>query len=241
MGKVRFIFYPDLPFFLARRESELEIGFESGQSIKHLVESLGIPHTEIGVVQVNGVEAQLENLARAGDRVEVYAATAKSGALPASIRFVLDNHLGKLAAYLRMLGLDTLYRNDYQDEELARVAGEQDRILLTRDRRLLMRRMVRYGYCPRSLDSDEQMLEVMTRFDLFDKVRPFERCLRCNGQLQAVGKETVLDRLQPLTKTYYDDFYICSNCEQVYWKGSHYERMLDKIETFRRGSKTWKL
>lgn len=140
-------------------------------------------------------------------------------------RAVLDNHLGRLAAYLRMLGFDTLYRNDYSDEELAALLAEDSRILLTRDRRLLMRKVVRYGYCLRSLDPLEQLREVIRRFDLLRRKRPFHRCLRCNHPLERVEKSAILDRLEPKTKVYYEEFVRCPACDQIYWQGSHFERM----------------
>jgi uncharacterized protein with PIN domain len=143
---------------------------------------------------------------------------------------LLDNHLGRLAAYLRMLGFDCLYHNDYSDEELAEILQHEERILLTRDRRLLMRNVVSHGYCPRSLDSLEQLTEVIQRFELAKRIQPFHRCLRCNHPLEPVSKEAVLDRLEPLTRLYFDEFQICPDCKQIYWKGSHYERMERLIE-----------
>ncbi len=140
-------------------------------------------------------------------------------------RFIADNHLGRLAAYLRMLGLDTLYRNDYQDEELAQVSAREGRVLLTRDRRLLMRSQVLYGCCLRSALPVEQLGEVVRRYGIDREAHPFERCLRCNHPLQPVSKSAVIDRLQPLTRRYYDEFSICPSCNQVYWRGSHTENM----------------
>ena len=145
-------------------------------------------------------------------------------------RFLLDNHLGRLAAYLRMLGFDCLYEIDYDDEELAEILQKDERILLSRDRRLLMRKVVTLGYCPRSLDSLEQLTEVIQRFDLTKRIAPFHRCLRCNHPLEPVSKEAVLDRLEPLTKLYFYEFQICPSCKQIYWKGSHYERMQNLIQ-----------
>ena len=145
-------------------------------------------------------------------------------------RFVVDNHLGRMAYYLRMLGFDTLYRNDYQDDELAQTAEQEGRILLTRDRRLFMRNQVQRGYWVRSLSPRQQILEVVQRYNLKAQITPFRRCIRCNGILQLVSKEAVLDRLEPLTRLYFDDFRICPDCQQVYWKGSHYERMRQFID-----------
>jgi uncharacterized protein with PIN domain len=129
-----------------------------------------------------------------------------------------------------MLGFDCLYRSDYEDEELAETAQREGRILLSRDRRLLMRKAVTYGYCLRSLDSLEQLTEVIQRFELTTHIQPFHRCLRCNHPLEPVAKEAILDRLEPLTRLYFDEFQICPACKQIYWKGSHYEKMEKLIE-----------
>ena len=202
--------------------------FNPGQSVKHLVESLGIPHTEVAAIQVNGSPVEFSYLVEDGDQVQVYPITSEK--LAGEPRFILDNHLGRLAVYLRMLGFDCLYRNDFQDEELARVASEQNRILLTRDRRLLMRNQVTRGYWLRSKAPQVQLDEVVRRYDLTTRASPFRRCMRCNGLLQPVEKEVVLDRLQPLTRQYFDDFRMCTDCRQIYWKGSHYEHMQRLIE-----------
>jgi uncharacterized protein with PIN domain len=232
MATARFTFLPDLNGFLIpeHREGTFDYPFEPGQSIKHLVEAAGVPHTEVGQMLVNGAPVDFSYPVRDGDRVEV-SPTAEP--YPGEPRFVLDGHLGRLAAYLRMLGFDVTYRNDFDDEELARIAEEEERILVTRDRRLLMRRGVRYGYCPRSLDPSQQLVEAARRYGLAGRIAPFRRCLRCNTLLEPVSKEAVLDQLEPLTKRYYDEFHRCPACGQVYWKGSHYEHMLDLIEQIR--------
>jgi len=228
-----FDFHPELHCFLPRdkRNVTLALAFKGRQSLKHLIESLGVPHTEVGQVTVNGQARGLDSVPHNGDRIEVRAAAP---GCPIEPRFLLDSHLGRLAAYLRMLGFDCLYRNDYDDAELAELVQREKRILLSRDRRLLMRKVVQYGYCLRSLEPPEQLTEVVRRFDLADKIRPFHRCLRCNHPLQPVSKETVLDRLEPLTKIHFDEFHLCPACDQVYWKGSHVERMEKLIESVKR-------
>jgi uncharacterized protein len=224
MSTVHFRFHGRLNDFLPRdqREQTLRLDFRGRQSIKHLAESLGVPHPEIGQVQVNGYEETLSTITQDGDRVDVHPI---QNGCPIEPRFLLDNHLGRLAAYLRMLGFDCLYQADYSDEDLAKTLRNEERILLSRDRRLLMRKVVVHGYCPRSLESLEQLDEVIRRFDLLKRVVPFHRCLRCNHPLEMVPKEAVLDRLEPLTKIYFEEFQICPSCQQIYWKGSHYERM----------------
>jgi len=216
-----------------KREVTIHVAFRGGQSIKHLVESLGVPHPEIGRVQISGQKGSLDTITQDEDGVEVHPIQNVCTIEP---RFLLDGHLGRLAAYLRMLGFDCLYRNDYADQELAEILQREERILLTRDRRLLMRNAVVHGYCPRSLDSLTQLTEVIRRFDLLGRIAPFHRCLRCNHPLETVSKETVLDRLEPLTRLYFDEFRICPNCQQLYWKGSHYERMQEIVEKLREDS-----
>jgi uncharacterized protein with PIN domain len=226
--KTTFTFIDELNDFLPRfrKDTSFDLQFEGHQSLKHLVESLGVPHTEYGRLLVNGQEVDSSSPLREGDQVTIYPADFL---IPEEPCFVLDNHLGQLATYLRMLGYDCLYRNDYQDDELARVSVEEARVLLTRDRRLLMRKLITLGYCLHQTDPRGQVKEVLKRFKLFDGVKPFQRCLRCNTALQPVAKQDIIEHLEPLTRMYYDEFHICPACNQVYWKGSHYGHMLEMI------------
>jgi hypothetical protein len=174
----------------------------------------------------------------AGDIVHVYPATARQdqlsgmfndGRLTIPARFILDNHLGKLAADMRMLGFDADYKNNYQDQELAETAVAEKRILLTRDRQQLMRKTIRYGYLPRSLLPDKQLLEILDRFNLSPDIKLFHRCMRCNHQMEPVEKKDVEAQLQPLTKKFFFEFHICTGCGQIYWPGSHVERMKKRL------------
>jgi uncharacterized protein with PIN domain len=149
--------------------------------------------------------------------------------LPAEARFVLDTHLGQLASYLRMLGFDTLYRNDYPDEELAFVSSTEERILLTRDLGLLKRSIVTYGYFVRQTNPRQQVAEILRRYNLSGKITPLQRCIRCNGRLAPVAKEAVAERLASQTRELYHEFSECKACNQLYWKGSHYDRMWEFI------------
>lgn len=193
-----------------------------------------MPHPEVDLVLVNGQSVDFSYLVQDGDHISVYPVFESIDISPLvrvrphplrESRFVLDTHLGRLAAYLRMLGFDTVYGNDYADEKLARIAADEGRILLTRDRGLLKRSVVTHGYCVRETAPRRRLVEVLRRFDLFDAIRPFSRCIRCNGPLEAVDAEAIADRLPPRTRKYYDAFRICRACDQIYWKGSHYERM----------------
>jgi len=226
--KATFTFIDELNDFLShqRKNISFSLEFESHQSLKHLIESIGVPHTEFGKVMVNGQPVEPARRMREGDQVTVYPADSLLQDEP---RFILDNHLGQLATYLRMLGFDSLYRNDYQDDELAKVSIEDGRVLLTRDRRLLMRKSIGRGYCIHQMEPRRQTVEVLRRFKLYEKVKPFQRCLRCNSPLQVVSKQDIIERLEPLTKIYFDEFHICPACSQIYWKGSHFEHMQHMI------------
>ena len=230
MKVTEFDFDPDLQPLLQRelRGQLVKIHFKGPQSVKHLIESLHIPHTEIGPLTANGKGIGLDYIVHDGDRIEVWPVAPVD--LVEEPRFVLDSHLGRLASHLRMLGLDCLYDNSYEDDELVRISVEEERILLTRDRLLLMHKVITQGYLIHSLNSTEQLYEVVERYTLAKWVRPFQRCMNCNHLLEPVEKKMVLEKLEPLTKKYYDDFKLCPACDQVYWKGSHYERMIKLIK-----------
>ncbi len=211
-----------------RRDGYFAYPFQGRQSAKHLVEAARVPHTEVGELRIDDQTASLEVILQDGERVDVFPCLPPAEPEP-DPRFILDNHLGKLAAHLRLLGFDCLYRNDYQDEELAAVSAAEGRILLTRDRCLLMRKAVLRGRLVRSLQSGEQAGEILQRYNLISLIQPFKRCIRCNGLLLPVDKAEIAAQLQPLTRQYFDDFRRCDRCGQVYWKGSHWERMVKKI------------
>lgn len=229
-----FFFYGELNDFLpkSRRNRPIQCFFRGRQTVKHLIESLGVPHPEVGWIKLGEHTLSFDALIEDGDFVEVYPPRLPLP-LPNSpnadtnepIRFVLDNHLGRLTAYLRLFGFDAHYRNDIQDDELAQISSAEGRVLLTRDHRLLMRTCINQGYWLRSKNPRQQLMEVWRRWNLAAWAQPFRRCLRCNGLLNNVPKEQILSQLQPLTRLYYDDFRLCENCGQIYWRGSHYERM----------------
>ncbi len=124
-----------------------------------------------------------------------------------------------------MLGIDTLYRNDYEDAELADIAHTEQRVLLTRDRGLLKRTIVTYGFCVRQTEPRAQFVDVVRRYKLSAEAAPWSLCVRCNGLLQPVEKADILNLIEPKTKRYYEDFHRCTECGQIYWRGSHHERM----------------
>jgi len=210
-----------------------------GTTVKDLVESLGVPHTEVDVIIVNGVSVGFDHRLGDGDRVRVSSSTEGLEVSPVThlrpgtprpARFVLDVHLGRLARLLRLLGFDVLWRHDASDPELARLSAREDRILLTRDRGLLKRKEVTHGYFVREDLRRQQVLEVLRRFDLAGAIRPFGRCLECNGLLETVAKADVEERLPPRTRRDYDEFQQCAGCGRVFWKGSHYDALRGVVD-----------
>ncbi|BAZ30501.1 hypothetical protein NIES4074_29610 [Cylindrospermum sp. NIES-4074] len=236
MAVAFFCFYAELNDFLPRHKKQVKIShfFEDRASIKDMIESLGIPHPEVDCLEVNGQYVNFSYIVQDKDSINVYPISAMGATTPSIsvrpeplslMRFVLDIHLGKLATSLRLLGFDTLYRNDYEDQELAQISSSQTRILLTRDKGLLMRSLVTHGYYVRSTQPQQQIVEVLRRFDLFKLVSPFQRCLRCNGLLESVAKESIIDQIPETVQLQTHEFHRCQDCAQIYWKGSHYERL----------------
>ena len=237
-------FYEELNDFLPpeQRKTNFNHALKKARSVKDLIESIGVPHTEIDLIIVNGESVDFNYLVKHGDHISVYPVFESLDISPLNhcqpkplrnTRFILDAHLGRLAAYLRMLGFDTLYRNDYDDPELAETSANEHRILLTCDRRLLMRKQITHGYFVRERQPKQQLLEILKRFDLFNNQQPFTRCMHCNGLTQPVSKHKIEAQLLPKTKKYYDEFFQCEVCNKIYWQGSHYLKMramVDKIK-----------
>jgi uncharacterized protein len=242
MNSILFRFYAELNDFLPyrKRQQTYPHPFNPPVSVKHLIEAEGVPHPEVALILVNGRSVDFSYQVQPDDRIAAYPAFTSIDVtaevqlrppLPQPPGFLLDNHLGRLARYLRLLGFDTLYPNDHlPDAALAQLAHERERVMLTRDRGLLMRSLISHGYCLRSLDSQQQLHEVLHRFRLHELVQPWSRCLRCNGRLQPVDKMAIIDQLEPRTKRYFDDFKRCADCQQIYWRGSHFEALAQIVE-----------
>jgi uncharacterized protein with PIN domain len=235
-----FRFYGELKVFVApaRRQCTFACACAQDATVKHMVEALGVPHTEVGLLLVNGEPARFERLLREGDRVAVYPrfASIDIGAMAAAraplavLRFIADAHLGGLARLLRMAGFDTLYDNGYADDRIEALAIDEARLVLTRDRELLKRRAIDHGCYVHALRPQAQLTELLGRLDLRAAAAPFTLCLHCNAPLRAVAKALVLDRLPPLVRAHQHDFRTCDVCLRVYWKGSHWSRMAAQLE-----------
>lgn len=202
--------------------------------MKDLVEGLGVPHTEIDLILVNGRSVDFDYRVASGDRISVYPmfeAFDISGLTYLrpeplrELRFVADVHLGRLAVFMRLAGFDTTYRNDWDDASLVSWSVAERRVLLTRDRGILKRAAVTHGYLVRETLPRLQFREVMARFDLWGSAMPLTRCSVCNSLVGEVEKSVVDDRLQPGTRAHYDRFCQCRGCGRVYWRGAHYRAL----------------
>jgi len=240
MDRINIKFYSSLNKLIkkGRKDKELSLELKLRQSVKDLIEAQGIPHTEVGLIIIDGKREEPSYILKDGQKVEVYPAFSDikepkfQNMIMYPKKFILDVHLGKLAKYLRIFGIDTLYENYYSDEEIVETALKEGRVVLTRDRGVLKRKAVKYGYLIKSDKSKEQLREIFLNFDLLPNVKPFFRCISCNGILEKVDKEDVMDELEPLTKKYYNEFFRCTTCKKIYWKGGHRERMEEFADDF---------
>lgn len=243
MTRITVRMYGPLNDFLApqRRYVSWSRQIAGHPAVKDLIESLGVPHPEADLILANGTSVPFDYAVQDGDRIAVFPhfVTLDIGTVtrvrpPALgvIRFVVDVHLGTLARRLRLVGLDTAYRVDADDAELAEVASRENRILLTRDVGLLKRRVVTHGCFIRNTHPHRQLVEVLRRFGPL-ALEPFSRCLRCNAELHEVAKEAITPALLPRTREHYERFHACGSCGRIYWKGSHWTRLVRAIDAAR--------
>lgn len=241
-ARAAFRFYAELNNFLSPsyRRRRFVHPCARDATVKHMIEALGVPHTEVGLILVDGTPALFEYRLQDGDDVSVYPAFTGLDPGPGlslrpepgfGWRFIADAHLGLLARRLRMLGFDTLYRNDYDDAEVARISAEEERVALTRDRDLLIRKEIVYGCYLHARGGLAQVAEVLGRYRLANQVRMFSRCMVCNGPLHPVEKGMVAHRVPPRSRAAHEHFHQCGGCGQVYWEGSHTGRMREQMRS----------
>jgi hypothetical protein len=235
--QVSLVFHGSLQSLLSKKFTRTQLFKHSLQrraSIKDVIESLGVPHTEIETLQANNTEVSFAYIVQDGDHIEIFPQVPPVDIVKTTllrlysleeIRFVVDTNVGKLASLLRMAGFDTFYKNGLDDAELAHISQNEKRILLTRDRKLLNRKNIVYGHLVRECKPEMQLKEIISFYGLKDQLKPFSRCMACNGLLEPVRKETIIHRLKPLTKKYYNTFQRCSQCDKLYWPGSHKDKM----------------
>jgi uncharacterized protein len=233
-------FYAELNDFLKNKwkKKSLEFHFKGQVTIKVAIESLGVPHTSVDLILANGQPVDFLYKLQNGDLISVYpefetfdiSEINKLRKKPLrTSRFVADAHLGKLARDLRMLGFDTLFADRIPDNEIITLAAREKRTILTRDRDLLKSDKVDHGYYIRAIGSLDQLKEVITKFDLWTQFKPFTRCLVCNGKLMKISGEKICGEVPPDLTDCFQRFFKCSGCQKIYWEGSHYNRMVEKI------------
>ncbi len=209
----------------ARRGRAVPVEIDRARSAKDAIESLGVPHTEVGGLSIDGRSAQLEDLLRGGENVAVAACAEEADPAAGAPRFAADVHLGKLARHLRLAGFDCLWSKDWDDAALVAAAVGEGRIVLTRDIGILRRRAVTRGRFVRAVESEAQLAEIVRAFGLRTQLRPFSRCRECNLPLEEAAKRDVEAGLPEKVRALYSRFKRCPGCQRVYWEGSHFERL----------------
>jgi uncharacterized protein len=240
--KTIFRFYEELNDFLPSERKKVPFIFEftGNPSVKDSIEALGVPHTEVDLILSNGVSVSFSYHLQDGDMISVYP-VFESIDISQVIRlrekplrepkFIVDAHLGKLAKYLRLLGFDCCYKKNYTDSEITVIAENLKLIILTRKVSLLKSKTVNRGYWIRSQHPVEQAREVVSRFDLSDGIKPFSRCMVCNGTVSVIDKSSIINELELKTSLFYQDFYRCTSCMRIYWKGSHFIKLQNLIQS----------
>ena len=237
-----FRFYEELNDFLPKEKKKILFPhqFSPSATVKDIIESLGVPHAEVDLILVNGKSVDFSFQLTEGDQVSIYPVFELFDISPLyklrpeplrKIRFILDVHLGKLARYLRLLGFDTRYDTQYPDNEIIAISKKENRIILTRDIGLLKNKQVTHGYWLRETDPKKQVREIIKKFDLIKKCKPFTRCLECNGEITSIDQSTIDRTTIPVrVKEIQSDFYQCVSCQRTYWQGTHYKKLMGLVE-----------
>jgi uncharacterized protein with PIN domain len=236
-----FRFYAELNDFLpaGKQKRDFDYCFQGSPGIKDAVEAIGVPHPEVDLIVVNGASVGFDYRLRHGDSVSVYPVFEALDISPIVrlrpqplrlTRFVLDGHLGKLVRALRLLGFDSAYDRDASDPDIIELAGAENRIILTRDRELLKSNAVTHGYWIRHTDPREQVAEVVERFDLRAQLRPFTRCSVCNGTIAPTNTAEAQREAPERVREWCEEYYRCSACGKLYWKGTHFDRLSDFVD-----------
>lgn len=229
-------FYEELNDFLPLEKRKMSFNYAVAPhtAIKDVIESVGVPHTEIDLILVNQQSVDFTYQVKEGDYISVYPVFEAIDIKeivhlhPEPLRntqFILDVHLGKLARYLRLLGYDVAYSTHLSDSEIIERSQKEKRIILTRDVGLLKNKSVTHGYWIRHIEINKQVTEVLERFDLFRQCKPFTRCMECNGILDNVDKKDIVPDLSERILKSYQDFKRCNQCKKIYWQGTHYNKL----------------
>lgn len=221
------------------RTPERKLLLHRKASIKDIIESQGVPHTEIGRMVANGQTVDFSFIPRQEQKIEISAIRPPFDVFHPSLlrphplsewRFIVDVNVARLATLLRMLGFDTAYSRHFSDRSIARLAALEKRIVLSRDIELFKRKQITFGRWIRNTHPDAQLVEVLHFFGIKEPFSPFSRCLKCNRPLEPVPKKVIGHRLEPKTRRYFHHFKICRQCDQIFWQGSHFDEMCRRLE-----------
>jgi hypothetical protein len=236
MPKGTFRFYEELNDFLPkhRRKTDFEAEFKGKRSIKDMIEALGVPHTEIDLILVNGKSVDFNYILQDGDRVSVYPVFESLNVTDVTLlrkiplrrnKFIADINLGDIVKYMRVLGFDLYCDSLLSTREIIEISKRENRVILTKSRKLLKFKDVSHAIFIRPGTTTEQIRRIIDYLDIKDNIKPFSRCLRCNTPLKSVLKEIILDRIPPKTKEFCDEYVQCQSCNKIYWKGTHFINM----------------
>ena len=241
LRKSVFRFYEELNDHLPEniKKKDFTYEFTGRPSVKNTIQAIGIPHSEVDLILINGNPVDFDYQMQGGEKIAVYPVFESLDISPLARlrpkplrepRFIVDVNLGKLALKLRLLGFDTLFRNDFEDDEIVEIALREKRIILTRDKGILKQNAVTHGYFLRNDDPKKQLKELVERLQLQSHFRPFTRCASCNSYLERADKKDLQSEVPSGTIRYYDEFWKCAGCNKIYWKGSHYKHIQNWLE-----------
>jgi uncharacterized protein with PIN domain len=241
MPVATFRFYEELNDFLPplRRKQDFEAVFKGRESVKDMIEGLGVPHTEVDLILVNGVSVDFGYILQDRDRVSVYPVfecldirnVTHLREIPLrETRFIADVNIGDFVRCMRALGLDVYCDSTLSAGDIIRISIEEKRTILTKSRNLLKHRDVARGIYLRPGTTVQQIRRIIDFLSLRGIVVPFSRCLVCNSPLVKVTKESAWERIPPKARTFYDDYSSCSACGRIYWQGSHFTRIKKVVD-----------
>lgn len=237
-AQTEFCFHGNLNDFLRPRERNKPVCYSYNwtPSVKDAIESIGIPHVEVGLIRIDQQQSNFSYLLKGNEHIDVFPFNLNGLLSDTPVvychfpsAFILDVHLGKLARILRLLGIDVMYDQHYIDPEIIQLALKENRTVLTRDIGLLKYKVLKHGYWLRSQDPEQQAVEVIRYFDLGKQLHPFTKCISCNGSIVSIPKEHIITQIPEDTALYYNSFFQCNCCHKIYWEGSHFHQMRHTI------------
>ena len=241
MPKAIFRFYEELNDLLptTRQKTDFEVTFQERRSVKDMIEALGVPHTEVDLILVNGKSEGFSYLLQDKDHVSVYPifesldieGVTRLRTFPLrKTKFIADINLGDIVRCMRTLGLDVYFDPSMSSRDIIGVSCSEHRIILTKSRKLLKFKEVSHGILIRPGTTTEQVIKIIDDLDIRKQIKPFTICLVCGFLLERVSKEQIEDRIPPKTKAFCDEYAYCRKCDKIYWKGTHYIRMKKRID-----------